>query len=98
MRNILHDWPDEKARLILQNQVSAMDKGSHLLIDDIVIPNIGARAWTTRLDFTMLALLGAQERSEEDWIKLLDSVGLKIVKIYPYIEDSQESVILAVLQ
>ena len=41
IRNVLHDWPDEKCKLILENIKSAMTSESVVLIDEMVIPNLG---------------------------------------------------------
>ncbi|OKO99642.1 Demethylsterigmatocystin 6-O-methyltransferase [Penicillium subrubescens] len=43
MHAVLHDWPDDKARLLLENTKDAMVKGySKLLVYDIVLPPTGA--------------------------------------------------------
>lgn len=38
LRNIMHDWPDDKCVIILQQIMKAMNKKSVILIDDMVIP------------------------------------------------------------
>lgn len=95
-RNILHDWPDDKCKLILENTISAMSEDSVILIDEIVVPDIGAGRRATQLDMTMLAALAGQERSRSEWKELLDQAGLDIVDITPYIDEIGESVIAAV--
>lgn len=96
MRNVLHDWPLEKARLILQNQKEAMGKDSVILIDEAVVPNFGAHWRATQTDMAMMTMGAALERTESQWRELLDSVGLKVRKIYKYTEDQSDSVIVAV--
>ena len=39
MRNILHDYPDEKCIRILHHIMAAMDQNSVILIDEMVMPN-----------------------------------------------------------
>lgn len=42
MHSVLHDWPDEQCRKILENLAPAMKRGfSKLLINEIVISDTG---------------------------------------------------------
>ncbi|KAB5513097.1 hydroxyindole O-methyltransferase [Coniochaeta sp. 2T2.1] len=93
IHRVLHDWPDNKCRDILARLKDAMRPGySRLLIKEHVIRSTGASWRGTSLDLTLWAMLGAKERSEEDWQELLESVGVKIVKIWtPF--DGLESLI-----
>lgn len=65
MRNIIHDYPDEKAVVILKNTAAALAPGSVILIDDMVIPNTGAHFHATQLDITMMSALALNERTHE---------------------------------
>lgn len=61
----------------------AMQHGySKLLINENVVPNIGASWWVTTMDWQMMALLATYERTERQWRELLGSVGLRVVKIW----------------
>lgn len=81
---VLHDWPEERARLLLENIANAMKKGySKLLINDIVMPRTGASLTQTVMDMQVMALGSAYERTEPMWASLLQAAGLKIVKIWP---------------
>ena len=85
MHSILHDWPDEKCREILQHLVTAMKPGySKILINEIVIPNRGAHPANTGLDWLMMALMSSSERTEKAWRELLESVGLTVVGIWTH--------------
>jgi len=80
---VLHDWPDNECRKILQNQIPAMKKGySKILIDDLVIPDQGAGWVETGIDMIMMTANAAQERTQADWRSLLESVGLKMTKLW----------------
>ncbi|KAJ5189077.1 Winged helix-turn-helix transcription repressor DNA-binding [Penicillium cf. griseofulvum] len=82
MHSVLHDWPDELCRKILANTVAAMRPGySKLLVNENVIPDTGAYWETTSLDLIMMEI-GSGERTERQWHVLLESAGLKIVKIW----------------
>jgi hypothetical protein len=92
---IIHDWPDEQAIAILQNQMSAMSDDSVILIDDMVLPEKGATWRSTLLDLTMMATLSALERSEGQWYALLEKAGLDVVKIWKYAEETDDGIIVA---
>ncbi|KAI9708795.1 MAG: hypothetical protein M1820_003750 [Bogoriella megaspora] len=96
LRNILHDWPDEKCIAILKNLIPAMGQESRILIDEMVVPAVGAHWQATQLDLTMMAALGSKERTKEQWYALLEAAGLKIERILPYTEPFKDSVIIAV--
>lgn len=93
MRNIIHDYPDEKAIEILKNTVAALGPDSVILIDDMVVPNVGAHWQTTQLDIAMMSALGSLERTKEMWYALLEKAGLKIVEIYTYTASLQDAII-----
>jgi O-methyltransferase domain len=96
MRGVLHDFPDDKCRLILQSIMEAMGKDSLILIDEMVLPNTGVHWQATQIDLTMMSALASMERTHEQWSALLDSMGLKITKTYVYTPSLHESVIVAV--
>lgn len=82
MHSILHDWPDDLCRKILANLIPAMRRGhSKLLINENVVPDTGAYWETTSLDLIMMEF-GSGERTERHWRELLESAGLKIIKIW----------------
>ncbi|KUM56161.1 hypothetical protein ACN42_g11064 [Penicillium freii] len=82
MHSVLHDWPDDLCRKILANTVAAMRPGySKVLVNENVIPDTGAHWETTSLDLIMMEI-GSGERTERQWHALLESAGLKIVKIW----------------
>ncbi|KAK4194886.1 S-adenosyl-L-methionine-dependent methyltransferase [Triangularia verruculosa] len=93
MHNVLHDWPDETARKILQTLAPAMKKGySRLLIHESLVSSVKPLSRVTVSDITMMACLAAAERSEEQWRELVTSAGLTIVRIWRPVQ-SVESII-----
>ena len=97
MHSVLHDWPDEKCREILLNLMSAMTPGySKILINENVIPDKDAHWMSTSLDLYMMALTSSCERTEVNWGALLDSVGLRIIKVWNH-EPGTEGLIEAEL-
>ena len=97
MHNVLHDWPDDSARKILNNVAGAMEKGySKLLIHESLISRVKPLARLTVWDITLMACLAAQERTESEWGEMIKSSGLRIIKIWRP-PQSVESVIEAEL-
>ncbi|KAL8948572.1 MAG: hypothetical protein Q9222_005240, partial [Ikaeria aurantiellina] len=94
LRRICHDWPDSKALLILQNVKDAMAEDSVILIDEIVLPNVGAPTMATGLDLTMMSHNAGGERSEAQWKQMLGSVGLEVKGTWKYDEEEGDSVML----
>lgn len=82
LRNILHDWPDKNARQILRNILPAMTKESILLINEGFLPEVNVALYPAQLDLSMMALYAGLERTQKQWIELLDSAGFELVKTW----------------
>ncbi|KAI0100791.1 S-adenosyl-L-methionine-dependent methyltransferase [Nemania sp. FL0031] len=96
LRNILHDWPDDKCIEILENIKPAMKEGSWILIDEMVLPERGAPWRATQLDLAMSTCFAAMERSRADWDSLLSKAGLTVLKVCKYTDQLDDSIIVAV--
>jgi demethylsterigmatocystin 6-O-methyltransferase len=94
LRNVLHDYPDEKCIVLLQLQMDAMSESSTLLIDEMIIPDYGAHWQATEVDITMMASLASIERSKEQWQDLFRVAGLAIKEIFTYSTDLGHSLML----
>ncbi|CAI6342051.1 unnamed protein product [Periconia digitata] len=84
LKNVLHDWPNDKCIDILIQVRDAMKPGySRLLINEIVLPDEKCDSWTAAYDIAMMAVVDGKERSREQWGDLIDAAGgLKIEKIW----------------
>ncbi|TVY83975.1 O-methyltransferase hmp5 [Lachnellula suecica] len=81
LRRILHNWHDEPAKLILKNIADAMLPDSILLIGEMVFPEqAGVNKYIYMMDICML-IIGGKERTGNDFSRLLDAVGLRLVKV-----------------
>ena len=76
LRHIIHDWDDEKAGLILRNIRTAMPEGARLLVVEHVLPPGNEPSFGKLLDLNMLLLPGGVERTEEEFRRLYEAVGL----------------------
>ncbi|KAK7932023.1 hypothetical protein PG985_002735 [Apiospora marii] len=79
LRMIIHDWPDEKAALILGQIARAMGAESRILIMDMVIPDPGSgpvllEAALREKDLCMRQVFNAKERETSDWHSLIQKV------------------------
>jgi len=85
LKSILHDWPDDRARTILENCRRAMPLGARLLIVERMRPDRAHSCEThrqiARSDLAMLLGLGSQERSETEFHELLASAGFAVVRV-----------------
>lgn len=55
-----------------------------MLLYEIVVSEKNPALTATCMDVTMLAHLGAMERTEAQWRQLLDKAGYEILNIYSY--------------
>ena len=99
MHFILHDWPDDKCRLILQSIMKAMKVGySKILINEAIVPAKNCCSWLAATDINMMTILAGMERTSQQWIDLLESVDLEVVKIWNSPHDGEEAIIEATLK
>ncbi|KAI1843046.1 hypothetical protein JX265_005174 [Neoarthrinium moseri] len=83
MRSVLHDWPDDKCRIILKHLKDAMEPGySRILVSDCIVADERAAWQHLSLDIFMMALASSQERTAKEWHELVESCGLKITGFY----------------
>lgn len=81
LSRILHDWPDEKASLILSNCRKAIGRDGVLLIMDAVIPEGDTPHLGKQVDLQMLFLVGGVERTEKEWRRLLEPSGFALKRV-----------------
>lgn len=98
LRNVLHDYPDERCRVLLQQQLPALGASSVLLIDEMIVPSVGASRHGVELDIAMMASLAAIERTEGQWADLFRSIGLSVVETFCYDSQTGQSLMVVVPQ
>jgi hypothetical protein len=98
LKNIVHDWNDEKAAMILATCRKAMKPDARLLLVEQILP---ARAEDSPLsrrifmvDVQMLVVLAGRERTEDEYRELLRGAGLRLTRVIP--TDSRFQLIEAV--
>lgn len=94
LRHIFHDWPDSASLAILRQIVAAMLPTSRIVIADMVLPDTGASLLGSLLDVGMMTVAG-MERTERQWRKLLNTVGLQVMSIrHPSREENESASVI----
>jgi hypothetical protein len=83
LKYIIHDWEDERSAVILKNCRQAMTRDARLLLVETVLPPPGEPHYAKIQDLEMLALLGSQERTLEEYAALLDRAQFKLAGVVP---------------
>ena len=80
MSHVLHDWPTDQCKIILENCRKAMKPESRLLIAEMIIPVGNVPSIAKLLDLEML-VNGGRERTEAEFRTLLESSGFRLSRI-----------------
>jgi hypothetical protein len=83
LKDIIHDWEDERALVILENCRRAMRDDSKLLLVERAVPAGNAPAAGKLIDVTMLTITGGCERTEAEYRDLLARAGLRLSRVVP---------------
>ena len=86
MKNVLHDWNDERCLAILRNCRASMRRGQKLLVIEALVDEVpdafsslGALA-----DLQMMVVCeGGRERSRTDYERLLSACGFRMGRVIP---------------
>lgn len=84
MKNIIHDWDDEKCLTILGNIATAMGakKGKIILLETVLTASSEPH-FSKYLDIEMLAFPGGRERTEAEYASLFERAGFRLTKVVP---------------
>ena len=83
LKQIIHDWDDERTTRLLKNCHRALAPQGTLLLVEMVVPPNNEPSPAQAMDLNMLVLLGGRERTEEEYQHLLAEVGFRLVRIIP---------------
>jgi hypothetical protein len=81
LKNIIHDWADDKALHILRNVRSAARPGATVLLVEMVVRDNGRDGPQNWVDLEMLLNLGSRERSAEEYRTLLAQAGFRMTRV-----------------
>lgn len=82
LKFILHDWNDEECVRILSNIQKASSKGSRIFIIEQIIPKPEISHFSKIFDIHMLCIVSGKERTEEEYLELLQNSGFSYVKTH----------------
>lgn len=83
IKYVLHNWNDEDCIKILKKCREAIPSNGRLLIMDMVIKEDEPQVFEKSLDIVMLLLLGAKERTKEEFEEILTKAGFKLNAVFP---------------
>jgi C-methyltransferase len=81
LKNIIHDWPDEKAVQILRNVRAAAGPRAMVLLVEFVIPKHNRDFPGKWVDLEMMLNLGARERTAAEYRDLLSQAGFRMTRV-----------------
>lgn len=77
LKFVLHDWDDERAIKILQRCRAAMVPGGRVAIIEMVLGELNDPGLGALLDMNLLAATPGQERSLDEYDRLVAAAGLR---------------------
>jgi C-methyltransferase len=83
LKNIIHDWPDDKAQEILQTVRAGACEGATVLLVESVIPPHNRDFPTKWLDLAMLVDNAGRERTAAEYQNLLEHTGFHMTRVVP---------------
>jgi hypothetical protein len=98
LQHIIHDWPDDKALVILNNcrRALAGRKDGKLLVVDSVLTERPSPQFGNLLDLEMLLMPGGRERTEKEFRELFARAGFETTRVISM--KASDSIIEAVLK
>jgi hypothetical protein len=85
LKSVIHDWDDERSRVILTNCANAMPRHAKLLLIEQLLPAKAEELATHRrvllTDLNMLVMAGGRERGEAEYRDLLGSTGFIMKRV-----------------
>lgn len=86
LKYVIHDWDDERAVAILENCRRAMTSDARLVLVETVVPPPGEPHFAKLQDLEMMVIAGSQERTVDEYARLLGQAGFTLVRVVPTTE------------
>jgi hypothetical protein len=83
LKNVIHDWPDEKAAAILRNVRAAADDRATVLLIEMVIPSHDRDFLGKWSDLEMMLQVQGRERTAAQYRDLLRQNGFRMTRVVP---------------
>jgi hypothetical protein len=83
LMNVIHDWDDKASIAILKNVRRQSPPGSKLLLAEGLLAEDPVLSVPTMNNVYMMAYAGGRERTEAQYVALLDAAGWRLTRIVP---------------
>lgn len=83
LKSVIHDWDDDRSRVILKNCYEASTKGAKLLVIERVVPAGNQPSVAKINDLVMLVVAGGCERTAQEYQQLFEATGFQLTDIIP---------------
>jgi SAM-dependent methyltransferase len=83
LKQIIHDWDDERATLLLRNCHRALAPNGKVLLVEMVVPSDNHPSPAQSMDLNMLVVAGGRERTEEEYRQLFQAAGFRLDRVIP---------------
>lgn len=82
LSRVIHDWADAEAIRILANCRSAMHQHARLILIERALPTSAEGAYALQFlsDLNMMVMNGGRERTEDEFRKLFQAAGLRLIR------------------
>lgn len=82
LKQVLHDWQDDKAETILANCRRAMSGQSVLLVIEMIVPDDASPSMAKLSDIEMLVSVGGRERTLGEYRSILRASNLRLCDVH----------------
>lgn len=86
LKYVIHDWDDERSLAILKNCRRAMTNDARLVLVETIVPPPGESHFAKLSDLEMMVIAGSQERTVDEYSRLLGQAGFTLVRVVPTTE------------
>ncbi len=94
LKDVLHDWDDDRAIAVLQKCHESMSSSARLLVIERIIPPGNTPSVGKLIDISMLVMTGGRERTEPEYRALLQAGAFRVENVLP--SDAEINIIEAV--
>lgn len=83
LKEILHDWSDDRSVTILENVQRAAGPRARVLVVEMIVPDVVTPSPVHLLDLDMLVMLDGRQRTERQFAALFEKAGLRFDRVVP---------------
>ncbi len=83
LKQILHDWNDERCVALLKKCAASLETGGKVLVVEMVVSEDGKPSPAHLMDINMLVMLTGRERTATEYGALFKAAGLKPGRVLP---------------